>query len=138
VPEVEIIPSSSDEPLGPSPSKQLAGSEVGKLFPDFLIVKVEPQSMDKPREYLIVDIVDVKREDETLISAFKQVGKYLQCVYSHPFHDPSLCAHLVMSEKVYQAWMVDGEVAIDSSYSMFAPGDEFTKCLCGTAIHHWN
>ena len=74
----------------------IAGLEVGKLFPDFLIVKVEPQSIDKPRQYLIVEIVEVKHDDETLISSFKQVAKYLQCAYSHPLHDPSLCAHLVM------------------------------------------
>jgi hypothetical protein len=93
---------------------------------------------EKPRKYIIVDIVEVKREDETVISAFKQVSKYLERAYSHPSHDPSLCAHLVMSENVYQAQMVKGEVTFDRFYSMFATGDKFTKRLCGTAIRNWN
>ena len=99
----------------------IAGSEVRKLFLDFLIVKVEPQLMDKPRQYFIVEIIEVKHDNKTLISAFKQVAKYLQCTYLHLLHDLSLCAHLVMGENVYQVWMGDGEVAVDFSYPCLPP-----------------
>jgi hypothetical protein len=107
-----------------------AGSEIGNLFPDFLIVKVLSHLVDEPRKYLIIEIIEVKRDDETETTASKQVAKYLRRAYSHPSHDQNLCAYLIMGELVNQVRMNgNGEVISGRSYSMFHAGDEFTRGL---------
>jgi len=117
-----------------------AGAEDEKFFPDFITVKVTPQLPGKPRQHLMVAIVEVKRNDKVSeTEALKQVAKYLQRAWELPGHSENLCAYLVMGQKVHRLWMQSkGRWRADPPFSMFEAGDKFTKALCETAIHHWN
>ena len=71
-------------------------------------------------------------------AALEQVANYLARAWSHPSHDPELCAYLVMGNVVYKIRMSGGRAVFDNPFDMFATGNQFTTELCNIAIRNWN
>ncbi|TFK33178.1 hypothetical protein BDQ12DRAFT_769093 [Crucibulum laeve] len=124
-------------------SRILSGTEAGKLIPDFLVVKVTPRPGTE-RAHRVLDVVEIKRDDETAEKADTQMKTYMEGLLAHT-RDPNLRGFLVMgnSVRVYRIEVDKKEGPLIVGYpvsDMFnSPnGDIFTDQLFRSARDNWN
>ena len=120
-----------------------AGPEKGKLLPDFLTVKVVPHHPDQPRDYRIITVIELKREEDDRIGAELQMTNYMRRINRICSPDDSFKGFLVSYDRVavysYSGPRSDNRrIDMVDEYSMFDAGDPWTRDLADIAIRHWN
>ncbi|KAF8958814.1 hypothetical protein BDZ97DRAFT_1923432 [Flammula alnicola] len=123
-------------------SRNTPGQEKNKLLPDFLTVKVVLRPPRQPRDYRIVTVVELKRNDEDQTNAETQMVAYMVRVNEIAAPNNSFRGFLVMEDHVqvygYTGYGPNRSVEMVDEYDMFAPGNPFTRDLADIATNYWN
>ncbi|KAF7761059.1 hypothetical protein Agabi119p4_10468 [Agaricus bisporus var. burnettii] len=118
-------------------SRDLAGNEEFKLYPDFAIVKVTPQP-NSPREHRLIALIEVKRDEKAVSTAMTQCFQYLEQAQGHLSRREDLCCYLMLGSRINViAGSATGHEEVET-FDMFDCDDQFTRALCTIAREEWN
>ena len=119
-----------------------AGPKKGKLLPDFLTVKVVLRPPHLPRDYRIITVIELKRDNVGGGSAGSQMADYMDRINQICAPDDRFKGFLVLYDRVevysYSGVGANRRVDLVDEYSMFDAGDTWTRDLADIAIRHWN
>ena len=95
-----------------------------------------------PRDYRIVTVVELKRDEEDVSKAQSQINAYMSRINEISSPDNSFKGFLVLEDVVeiysyvgYGAYRYPEKVGM---YSMFDAGNPWTRDLADIAIRYWN
>jgi hypothetical protein len=112
------------------------------LLPDFLTVKVVLHPPHSPQDYRIITVVELKRNEDDRGKAEEQMIAYMDRIHEICNPNDSFQGFLIMEDIVevygYSGIGARRRTEIVNKYSMFAPGNPFTRDLVEIAIDHWN
>lgn len=105
-------------------------------------MKVTPQPTQSNRDHWVVCLVEIKRDDDTIVKAYEQMGRYMEQLAEHPSREGNLRGYLVAGNWVTVFSLEDDgdgiQVVQEQPFDMFAPGDRFTQELGEIAVRNWN
>ncbi|KIJ89931.1 hypothetical protein K443DRAFT_15677 [Laccaria amethystina LaAM-08-1] len=123
-------------------SRNVPGQETNKLLPDFLTVKVILRPSNLPREYRIITVVELKRNDDDQAKSEAQMLRYMMRIDQIAAPDNNFRGFLVMQDNVqvygYSGYGANRMAEIVNEYNIFTPGNHFTTDLTDIAIAYWN
>jgi hypothetical protein len=111
-------------------------------LPDFLTVKVILRPSNLPREYRIITVVELKRNDDDQAKSEAQMLRYMMRIDQIAAPDNNFRGFLVMQDNVqvygYSGYGANRMAEIVNEYNIFTPGNHFTTDLTDIAIAYWN
>ena len=112
------------------------------MLPDFLTVKVVPHLPHLPRDYRIVTVIELKRDEDDQAKSEQQMVAYMHRILTICHPNDSFRGFLLMKDSVqvygYSGIGTRRHVEIVDQYNIFAVGNPFTRDLVEIAIRHWN
>jgi len=122
--------------------RNVPGNETGKLLPDFLTVKVVLSQPNQPRDYRIITVIELKRDDVDLTRASTQMIHYLKRIHQICAPGDSFKGFLILEDKVevygYVGFGAARRVEKVDEYSMFRADNPWARDLADIAIQYWN
>lgn len=105
-------------------------------------MKVVPRPLHLPRDYRIITVLELKRDEDDQAKAEDQMSTYMERIHEICSPNNTFRGFLIMADVVqvygYMGIGARRRAEIVDRYSMFAPGNQFTKDLVEIAINHWN
>lgn len=105
-------------------------------------MKVVLRQPDQPRDYRIITVIELKRDDESTAKAESQMTDYMIRINQLSAPPDSFKGFLVSQDTVrvfsYSGLGVDRTPAQVDMYSMFDPANPWTRDLADIAIQYWN
>jgi hypothetical protein len=101
-----------------------------------------PRRADLPRDYRIITVVELKRDGDDRAKAESQMADYMERIHQICAPGDSFKGFLVLKDTVivysYAGIGNRRSGSIVEEYSMFDPGNPWTRDLAGIAIRYWN
>lgn len=95
-----------------------------------------------PRDYRIVTVVELKRDDDEISKAVSQMHAYMKRINEISSPDNSFKGFLVLEDEVeifsYVGHGANRRPLSLGTYSMFDAGNPWTRDLADIAIRYWN
>lgn len=123
-------------------ARTVPGSEINKLFPDFLTVSVYPQLLGAHRDYRIVSVLELKRDDQSLTKSQEQMLQYMERILEVGNPSNNFRGFLLMGEfvEIYgsRGFAERRIPEYLGTFNIFDAADRFTNELAEIAVAHWN
>ena len=107
-----------------------------------MIVKVQPTPANVPRAYTAVCMVEVKRDEDTILQADDQMLKYMQRVFDLGSLSDDFRGYLILGQRVVVYRIRDPNdaslVETLREFSMLDDNDPFTRELSQISVNNWN
>ena len=111
-------------------------------MPDFLTVKVVLRPPHLPRDYRIITVVELKRDDDDKTKAQTQMTDYMERIDKICAPGDSFKGFLILEDKVqvfsYVGLGANRRPEKVDMYSIFDAGNPWTRDLADIAIQYWN
>ena len=105
-------------------------------------MKVILRPSNLPREYRIITVVELKRNDDDQAKSEAQMLRYMMRIDQIAGPNNNFRGFLVMQDNVqvygYSGYGTNRMAEIVDEYNIFTPGNRFTTDLTDIAIAYWN
>lgn len=105
-------------------------------------MKVVLRPSNLPREYRIITVVELKRNDDDQAKSEAQMLSYMMRINQIASPTNNFRGFLVMQDNIqvygYSGYGAKRKAEIVNQYNIFAPGNHFTADLADIAIAYWN